>query len=191
MTRKRKHTPKVVRLEAKRNEKLLRETEELARRWASAEDEQVALVVAAYRKWEQDNPDAALQPKHKLAMVRLGFVGPGGFDRCHEPHRRPMASFFAGQDDDDFSIPAELESDRDASEVLMCPAMEARSCQGVWSGMRTPPCYLLLLEVHQGLGGGMSDDRVSEVLADYGKWQGPEKYAESFVRAEQLLRRRE
>jgi hypothetical protein len=82
----------------------------------------------------------------------------------------------------------DIPDDRKGSDVLMCPAMESRSCQGVWQGMRMPPCYLLLLEVQRGIGGG-SDDGVQEVLDDFGKWPGPEECAESFVRAEQLLRR--
>ena len=189
MARKRKRKAlsgqNVVDLDAKRSEKLIGETVALVQQTARLLNEQVRLIVAAYNQWERENPELALRPSNKMAMVRLGFVGPGGFDRCHETGRRPWSAFISedGEPADD------LPNDRDAPNVLMCPAMESRRCQGVWQGMRMPPCYLLLLEVHRGLGGGSRDDGVQEVVDDFGKWQGPEEYAESFVRAEQLIRR--
>jgi hypothetical protein len=175
----------VVDLDAKRSEKLTDELITLAQHSARLMDEQVELIVLAYDQWERQNPELALRASDKMAMVRLGFVGPGGFDRCHETGRRPWCAFVSedGEPADD------LPNDRNGPQVLMCPAMESRRCQGVWRGMRMPPCYLLLLEVHRGLGGGSQDSGVHEVLDDFGKWQGPEEYAESFVRAEQLIRR--
>ena len=189
MARKRERKPlsgqNVVDLDAKRSEKLTEETVALVQQTARLLDEQVRLIVAAYNHWERENPELALRPSDKMAMVRLGFVGPGGFDRCHETGRRPLSAFIS----EDGEASDDLPNDRNGSEVLMCPAMESRACQGVWRGMRMPPCYLLLLEVHRGLGGGSQDSGVEEVVDDFGKWQGPEEYAESFVRAEQLIRR--
>ena len=51
-----------------------------------------------------------------------------------------------------------------------------------------PPCYLLLLEVHHGLGGGALDASVQEVVDDYGCWGGPEAYAKNFEYAEELIK---
>ena len=187
MARKRKDPPgqNVVDLDAKRSEKLTEAIIALDQRTVSLVDEQVRLIVLAYNQWERDNRELALRPSDKMAMVRLGFVGPGGFDRCHEPGRRPWSAFIS----EDGELVDDLPNDRTGSEVLMCPAMESRRCQGVWQGMRMPPCYLLLLEVHRGLGGSCHDEGVQEVVDDFGRWQGPEEYAESFVRAEQLIRR--
>jgi hypothetical protein len=188
MARKRKKLPRarnVVDLEKKRLEKLTGELSSLVRQGARLLDEQVEAIVGAYHEWERDNPELAIKPFRKMAMVRLGFVGPGGFERCHEPGRLPERAFF----EEDGAIADEIRSDRHGSETLMCPAMEARACQRVWQEMRMPPCYILLLEVHRGLGGGAYDPGVEEVIDDLGKWQGPEEYAESFARAEELLRR--
>lgn len=69
----------------------------------------------------------------------------------------------------------------------MCPAMEAGACQGVWRGMKTPPCHLLLLEVYDGLGGGARDQSVEDVIDDFGRGGGPEEYAESFARGAQAV----
>lgn len=178
-------TTNVVDIREKLLDKATDQVRALMQTSADLEKEGVDLIVAMYREWERTNPELALRPRNKTAMVRLGFVGPGGFDRCREPHRLPESAF-RGEDGE----PAEeIQSDRDGSEVLMCPAMESRACQGAWRGMGMPPCYLLLLEVDHGLGGGCQDDRVPEVLDDFGKWPGPEEYAESFARAEELLRR--
>ena len=187
MARKRKALSgqNVVDLDAKRSEKLIDETLALVQQTARLLDEQVRLIVAAYNQWERENPEIALRPSDKMAMVRLGFVGPGGFDRCHETGRRPWSAFVS----EDGEASDDLPNDRNGPEILMCPAMESRRCQGVWQGIRMPPCYLLLLEVYRGLGGGSHDSGVEEVVDDFGKWQGPEEYAESFVRAEELIRR--
>lgn len=148
---------------------------------------EVAQRVGAYRDWEGAHADLALKPRHTLAMVRLGFVGPGGFERCHEPDRLPETAFLL----EDGDVAEEVRRDHTASEVLMCPAMQDGVCQGVWQNMKTPPCYLLLLEVYHGLGGGAADDSVQEVVDDYGKWGGPEEYAESFARAERTVQQYE
>ena len=175
----------VIDLGAKRAEKMTDEILSLGRALTRTVDEAVANIVGGYRAWEGANPDLALKPRHKLAMVRLGFVGPGGFNRCHEPHRLPETAFLL----EDGDVSEEIRSDHRASEVIMCPAMEANVCQGAWRGMQMPPCYLLLLEVHHGLGGGALDDRVQEVVDDFGQWGGPEEYAESFARAERSVQR--
>jgi hypothetical protein len=186
-TRKRKvdRADGVIDLDLKRAEKITEKLSSLGQAVRQRLDEQVAHIVGAYRKWEQTHPDLALKPRHKLAMVRLGFVGPGGFERCHEPGRLPESAFFL----EDGDVSEQIRRDHKASEVLMCPAMQAGVCQGAWRGMRMPPCYLLLLEVHHGLGGGALDDSVQEVVDDFGKWGGPEEYADSFARAEQTIRK--
>lgn len=176
-------TGEVVDLADKRVDKLSGEIQSLAKAMCAQLDEQVATIVGQYRQWENEHSEIALQPKHKLAMVRYGFVGPGGFERCHEPHRLPETAFFL----DDGDVDAQIRRDHDAAEVLMCPAMEAGRCKGVWSGVRMPPCYLLLLEIHDGLGGGAIDDSVQEVVDDVGCWGGPEQCAESFARGERAV----
>lgn len=148
-------------------------------------DEQVALILGRYHEWERENPRAGLERYEKMGMVRLGFIGPGGFDRCHEPGRLPVAAFIP----EDIDVPDELPDDYEGARVLMCPAKESGACQRVWRGAGMPPCYLLLLEVHAGLGGRVSDERVEEVVADFGKWPGPEDCAESFAEAEAVIRR--
>jgi hypothetical protein len=188
-TRTRKAPPAngVVDIDVKRVEKLTEKICSLAQAITDQLDEQVAIIVGGYRNWQQAHPDLALKPRHKLAMVRLGFVGPGGFERCGEPGRLPEAAFLL----EDGDVVEQIRRDRGASEVLMCPAMEEGVCQGVWRGMRMPPCYLLLLEVHHGLGGGAIDDVVQEVVDDFGLWGGPEQYAERFARGEQAVREAE
>lgn len=173
----------VVDLDDKRVEKLTEEIVSLTNAMSQGLDERVDLIVGLYRGWENAHPDQALRPHHKLAMVRFGFVGPGGFERCHEPDRLPEAAFI-GEDGD---LDVQIRQDHYASEVLMCPAMESGRCQGVWRGMRAPPCHLLLLEIHHGLGGGALDDSVEEVVDDFGKWSGPEQCAESFARGERAV----
>jgi hypothetical protein len=187
MRRKRKEPSRsnVVDLGVKRGEKLTNEIIALVQQTTNLLDEQVRLIVTLYQQWEHDNPALALRASDKMAMVRLGFVGPGGFDRCDEADRSPMSAFIS----EDGDLSDEILDDRKASELLMCPAMESRVCQGVWRGMRMPPCYLLLLEVHRGLGGGCHDSGVQEAVEDFDRWPGPEQYAERFVHAEQLLRR--
>lgn len=185
-TRKRKaaSTGGVVDIRVKQVEKLGEQIQLHARALTQGIDEQIARLVGAYHDWERAHADVALKPRHKLAMVRLGFVGPGGFERCHDPERLPETAFFlegGGVDD-------QIRRDHDAAEVLMCPAMQDGVCQGVWRSMQMPPCYLLLLEVYHGLGGGALDDSVQEVVDDVGKWGGPEQCAESFARAEQTVR---
>lgn len=187
-TRKKKAARKrtgadVVDIEVKRAEKLGDELLTLQHAITQGIDESVALIVGKYRAWERANPTVALQPRHKLEMVRYGFVGPGGFERCHDPDRRPEEAFYL----DDGDVHECIRRDHRASEVLMCPAMQDGLCQGVWSGMQMPPCYLLLLEVHHGLGGGARDDSVEEVVDDFGKWGGPEEFAESFARGEEAV----
>ena len=181
--RKQKRPANVVDIGPRQAEKLVEKIQELTRDLASAQDEQVAQVLAAYRQWEEENPDAAVRPDVKLLMVRLGFIGTGGFERCHEEHRLPVNAYWK---EDEFA--SELHYDSVGSEWLMCPAMESRECQRIWREMRAPPCHLLLLEVHQGLGGHIYDDRISEILSDYGGLR-EEDYSASFVRAEKLLRR--
>lgn len=145
------------------------------------------LIVEDYRRWERENPELALEPFEKMQMVLLGFVGPGGFERCHEPGRRPEASFISEQ----LGVSEEIRSDRNASDILMCPAMESRKCQGIWAGQRLPPCQILLLEVYLGLGGDAYDDKVQDLLADFDNWEAPEGFAQSFERGERLLREHE
>jgi len=189
MAKKRKaKVADVVDLEQARIGRLTSEFKRLAAAQAAKIDEHVGRVLEIYRGWERENPDRALKGFQKMQMVRWGFVGPGGFERCHEEGRRPEDSFYDGPDDLDTYV-EELENDRTAGEVLMCPAMEARSCEGIWATHKTPPCHMLLLEVHQGLGGGVIDDALEQVLSDVGRWRGPDEYRESFVRAEKLLRK--
>lgn len=175
----------VVSLSHKRVEKLTGEIQTLAKAMTAQTDEQVATIVGQYRQWELEHPETALHPKHKLAMVRYGFVGPGGYVRCHEPHRLPQTAFFL----DDGGVDEQIRRDQDAAEVVMCPAMEAGLCKGVWSAVRMPPCYLLLLEVYDGLGGGAIDDSVQEVVDDVGLWDGPEQCEESFARGERAVKK--
>lgn len=174
----------VIDLRDKRVEKMGEEIQSLGRAMSSALDEQVGHLVGQYHEWERAHPDEALKPHHKLAMVRYGFIGPGGYVRCHEAGRLPEVAFIS-----DDGVSEEIERDYDAAEVLMCPAMESRRCEGVWRGMQMPPCYLLLLEVHRGLGGGAIDDSVQEVLDDVGCWEGPEQKAKSFARARAILKK--
>ena len=178
---------KVVRLDVKRAEKMEEQLLSMVAESGRALDEQVALIRGFYREWERENPSAALKGFQKMAMVRLGFIGPGGFDRCHEPGRLPEDAFIS----EDHDLGDELLDDYKGAEVLMCPAKASGRCQGIWRGVRMPPCYLLLLEVYEGLGGGVLDDRVDEVVSDFGKWPGPEEYAESFAEAERVRRRYE
>ena len=172
----------VIDLGAKRVEKMGDELSRLTQSLASAQDEQVADTVDAYRAWEEAHRGEALRPEEKLAMVRYRFVGPGGFERCHEAERLPEAAFFIG----DCDIDERIQRDHDAAEVLMCPAMQAGKCQGIWQAMKTPPCHLLLLETYQALGGGVLDDSVQEVVDDVGAG-GPEGRAASFGRAAAVL----
>ncbi len=167
----------VVDLRQKKLEQLTTEIIALSQSMAAALDSKVALIVGAYRQWERAHPQQALKPKHKLPMVRLGFIGPGGYQRCHEPHRLPDAAF---EDD-------QVRFDNEASEIVMCPAMEDDLCEGVWRGMSMPPCCLLLLEVNHAMGGGVLDDGVQWVVDDWGKWHGPEHHADSFARARELV----
>lgn len=180
-------TDGVVDINAKRVEKLADQIGSLAQAMSRGMDEAVATMVGTYRDWERANPDLALKPRHKLEMVRFGFVGPGGFERCHDPTRLPDTAFFLPEG----GVSREIERDIDAAEVLMCPAMQDGVCQDVWRQMKMPPCCLLLLEVHHGLGGGAYDDSVQMVVDDWGKWTAPEAYAASFARAEQAVRKHE
>jgi hypothetical protein len=185
--RKATRAANVVDLQEKQLEKLTEEVVSLGEQLTKGVEARVAAILDVYRTWERQHPDDAVKPHHKLAMIRYGFVGPGGFTRCHELHRLPETAFFL----EDGDIDERIRRDDDASKVLMCPAMEAGRCQGAWRAMQMPPCYVLLLEVYQGLGGGAMDDAVDEILDDWGLWRGPdenEEVKESFARAERLLR---
>jgi hypothetical protein len=186
--RKTTRASNVVDIQEKRVEKLTERVVSLSEAITKGVDARVAALLDLYRTWERQHPDDALKPHHKLAMVRYGFVGPGGFTRCHEPHRLPQIAFLLA----DGGVDERIERDNDASEVVMCPAMEAGLCQGAWRAMQMPPCHLLLLEVYQGLGGGAMDDAVDQVLDDVGCWYDPDdndELKESFARAERLLRK--
>ena len=176
--RKPKAAAKVVDIGVKRAEKIDGELRSLGRAITKGLDDQVALIVDSYHAWEQAHPDLALTPSHKIEMVRYGFVGRAGFERCHEPDRLPEEAFIL----EDGDIDRRIWRDHDASEVLMCPAMEAGVCEGAWRGMGTPPCHLLLLEIHRGLGGGTRDEAVEQVVDDFRIRGGPEECAESFAR---------
>lgn len=180
-------TAKVFDLRVKQTEKLTEEIKVLSQRLTQGIDERVELIVDAYHEWEQANPELRLRAHEKMSMVRYGFIGPGGFDRCHELDRLPESAFFTADGD----VADEIRTDRDASEVVMCPAMESGRCQEIWRGMRAPPCHLLLLEVSHGLGGGADDMGLQIVLDDFGLGGGPDDYAQSFVRAERLVRKYE
>src|SRR5688572_32207758 len=59
--------------------------------------------------------------------------------------------------------------------------------------LRSPPRstlfpYTTLFRSYLGLGGEGLDDRVDEIIGDFGKWEGPESHAASFERGERLLR---
>lgn len=181
MVRKdRPETPEgVISLDRARAERLVDEVKTLADQLAASVGETVAAVLKGYRAWERANPEAAVRSVERLEMIRLGFVGPGGFDRCHREERVPRSAY-------PWDDPIH-DDDRRAAQVLMCPLMEARRCESVWSAFNTPPCYLLLLEAHDALGRGADDWKVGEVLGDFGKLP-PDQYRKTFARADRLIR---
>lgn len=178
----------VVDIKDKLLDKLTEEIVSVTSEMTERLDATIADALDIYRTWEHDNPDTALKAHHKLAMIRYGFVGPGGFARCHQPHRLPETAFFLAKG----GIDERIQRDEDAAELVMCPAMQAERCQGVWRAMRIPPCQLLLLEVLQGLGGGVLDDSVDEVLSDWACARDQEETdpaPASFARAARLVRK--
>lgn len=168
-------------LEKARLERLARRFRALMKESGEALDRMVALVLEAYRAWERGNPERALHGYQRMEMVRLGFVGPGGFQRCHEEGRLPRDAF----DDDD---PA-MEDDREAADLLMCPAMEGGRCEPIWTALQLPPCQLLLLEIHQAVGASADDVTVQSAVGDFGRWPPGEQERKNFARAERLLRK--
>lgn len=180
---------KVVRLDVKRAEKTMEQASSLMDGIVRGTDEAVALIVDHYREWERENPDAVIRQGDKMAMVRLGFIGNAGFDRCHETGRLPTDAFFG----EDGWLEDELLDDLLGADALMCPAKESGACQAVWRGVGLPPCQLLLLEVYSGLGGGAYDERVGAILHDYTHDgpTGPDAFAKSFAEAKRLVKRYE
>jgi hypothetical protein len=154
---------------------------------AQRTDEAVAAVIESYRAWEAGCPDDALRTDHKTEMVRLGFVGQAGFERCHEPHRLPWLAFFTFT----ARVPEHEvdEDDQSLAEVMMCPAMQAGRCEPIWRAVGLPPCKLLLLEIHHGLGGGSACVGVDGVLRELDEQTPPDREHEaSFRRAKRVKR---
>ena len=174
----------VVSIAKKQAEKLVERVESLTDAIGRQIDEGVAEVLEHYRAWEEEHPEDAVARIDKMAMVRLGFIGPGGFDRCHETHRLPTDAFISEDDLGDAVL-----DDYVGAEELMCPAKEAGRCKKIWKEIGMPPCCLLLLEVNQGLGGGIWDERVGLILSELGRWHKPERYEDSFRAAERLKRK--
>jgi len=139
-------------------------------------DEQVGALLALYRAWERENPHDALRGYERIEMVRFGFVGSAGFVKCHEPERMP--AFYL----------SDLE-DEEHAEYVMCPAKERGNCKPIWSALGLPPCVLLLLEVHQGLGGKADDLGIHAAVSSFGRWHPGPEHSRGFVAAARLVRK--
>ena len=177
---------KVVSIERLAAEREHRAIENLVQDMTARADEGTAVIVEAYRAWERAHRDQALRTHEKLEMAANGFVGRVGFHKCHDETRLPVLAFLsgAGREPEDG-----VRGDDELAERMLCPALESGKCRAIWEAMKLPPCRLLLLEIHHGLGGGGGPDwGVTTALDAVGRTK-PEEYERTFARAKALVKK--